>query len=237
MRYGSVHVAYKEERFIQKHLSHLPDWIEQSYVLHSTIPWFGENVDEDKTAQLAEMYAEVISNYWKTEEEQRNTGQMLHEDKDWVIVLDPDEFLTDKDWVKLKNFLETTDADAVVCEGQNTYWKDGYVADPPRDYQMLIAVRPHVKFVDKRVVNTGFAVAPVWVNHFSWAKTDEEVWNKISHYAHAKDFDVLDWYENVWKKWTPSVKDVHPVTPNTLHEMKKVVLPPELDKLDLWPKY
>lgn len=235
MTFGSVCVAYKEERFIQKHLEHIPDWVEHKVLLHSTIPWFGENVDHDHTPLLAQGLAQVVSNYWTTEHGQRNTGQALHADKDWVIVLDPDEFLSDEDWIKLKEFLETTDADAVVCAGQNTYWKNGWVADPPRDYQMLIAVRPHVKFVDKRVVNTGFAVASVWVHHFSWARTDEEVWNKISHYAHAEDFDVMDWYENVWKKWTPDTKDVHPVTPTTLHEFKRVILPPELERLKLWP--
>lgn len=236
MKVGSVCVAYKEERFIKKHLLHLPEWVEESVVLHSTIPWFGENVDKDDTPKLARPFATVVSNYWKSEEEQRNTGQELHEDKDWIIILDPDEFIDHEGWENLRKFLETTDADAVVVEGQYTMWKNGYVADPPKDYQMLIAVRPHVRFVDKRVVDTNYVVAPVWLYHFSWARTDEECWNKISHYAHAKDFNVLDWYENVWKKWTPDVLDVHPTTPDTLHQMIRVSLPKELDDLDLWPK-
>lgn len=233
MTYGSVCVAYKEERLIAKHLQHIPSWVESRLVLHSTIPWFGENVDFDDTPRLAEPHAQVISNYWKTEEEQRNTGQAMHSDKDWIIVLDPDEFLSNEDWDKLKDFLETTDADAVICEGQSTYWKNGYVADPPNDYQMLIAVKPHVKFIDKRVVGTRYVTAPVWVHHFSWAKTDEEVWNKISHYAHANDFDIFDWYENVWK--ANKMEDVHPVTPNTLHKLIPAVLPKELEELELWP--
>lgn len=236
MKYGSVCVAYKEERFIVPHLQHMPDWVEDKVVLNSTIPWFGTMADEDGTATLAEPYARVIQNYWRTEEEQRNTGQDLHQDKDWVIILDPDEFLDNEAWNKLKDFLETTDADAVVVEGQNTYWKDGWVADPPKDYQMLIAVRPHVRFVDKRVVGTSFVVAPVWLHHFSWARTDEEVWRKISHYAHANDFNIKDWYENVWKSWQPGDKDVHPTTPDTLHEFKRVVLPKEIEDLHLWPK-
>lgn len=234
LRVGSICVAYKEERFIEKHLQHLPDWVEP-IVLHSTIPWNGENVDEDRTGILAKKHAETISSYWEAEEQQRNTGVMLHGDKDWILVLDPDEFLTDEDWDKLREFLSTTEAEAVVCEGQHTYWKNGFVADPPRDYKMLIAIRPWVKFLEKRIVNKPFVEAPVWIHHFSWAKTDEEVWNKISHYAHANDFNILEWYENVWKKWEPGVQDVHPVTPDTLHDLKRVVLPPELDRLNLWP--
>lgn len=236
MNLGSVCVAYHEPRFIVPHLKHVQ--IDDRLVLNSTIPWNGEPIGPDNTAALAKPYARVVENYWPTEEEQRNTGQTLYQDKDWVVVLDPDEFLSNDGWRDLLNFLETTDADAVVCEGQYTYWKDGYVADPPKDYQMLIAVRPHVQFVDKRVVGVPFVVAPVWVHHFSWARTNDEVWQKISHYAHAKDFDVNYWYESVWLPWQLGDKDVHPTTPDTLHDFKRaeLVLPKELERLNLWPK-
>lgn len=235
MRFGLATVAYHEERMIVPFLKHIPEWVEDVVVLHSTKPWMGEHVPGDKTATLARPYAKVISNHWSTEATQRNTGQALNFDKDWVIIMDPDEFLDDEGWEKLKDYLEHTDDDAVVVAGQNTYWKNGYVADPPRDYQMLIAVRPQVQFVDKRIVGIGYGTAPVWMHHFSWAKTDEEVWSKISHYAHAEDFDIKDWFENVWKKWEPGMQDVHPVTPDTLHNLVRAVLPPELDKLNLWP--
>ena len=237
MKFGSVCVAYKEERFVEKHLWHLPDWIDEKILLSSTIPWNGENVDFDNTAKLAKPYATVVENYWKTEADQRNTGQALLSGMDWVIVMDPDEFLDDEGWANLKQYLETTTDEAVVVQGQNTYWKNGYVADPPRDYQMLIAVRPWVPFVDKRIIAGPYGTAPVWLHHFSWARTDEEIWNKISHYAHAHDFDIDHWYNNVWLKWKEGDQDVHPVTPDTLHDLIRVVLPPELEQLNLWPNY
>lgn len=236
MIFGSTAIAYREERFIVPHISHIPDWVEP-LVLISTHPWSGEDTGPDRTAELAKTTrARVIENYWENEEHQRSTGQILHADKDWVIVLDPDEFLTNEAWETLRGFLETTDANAVIVEGQYTYWKDGYVADPPKDYQQLIAVRPNVRFVDKRVVGSSYVVAPVWIHHFSWARTDEEIWDKISHYAHSRDFDINNWYENVWKKWKPGVEDVHPTSPETLHKLIKAELPEELERLNLWPK-
>jgi len=234
MEYGLITVAYREERFIKKFLRHVPRWVDRKLVLISEKPWHGKSVPNDGTQDQAKGGIPIVST-WSSEEDQRNTGLSMLEDCDWVIVLDPDEFLSSEDWNKLKDFLDETDADAVVAEGQYTYWKDGWVADPPKDYQMLIAVRPHVKFVDKRVVNTGYVEAPVWVHHFSWARTDKEVWNKISHYAHAEDFDIKKWYKEVWKKWKPGMQDVHPTTPDTLHDFKKAKLPPEIERLKLWP--
>lgn len=237
MTIGLITVAYREKRFIWKFLRHIPRWVDQKVVLVSEKPWFGEEEPDDGTITAVTNSSSIpVFSTWRTEEDQRNTGVSLLEECDWIIVLDPDEFLSDADWNKLYEFLETTDADAVVCEGQYTYWKKGWVADPPRDYQMLIAVRPHVKFVDKRVVNTGYAVAPVWVHHFSWAKTDKEVWSKITHYAHADDFDTKKWFEEVWKKWKPGMIDVHPTTASTLHDFIPAKLPSELKKLNLWPE-
>jgi hypothetical protein len=237
MRYGLITVAYRERRFIGKFLEHVPYWVSKKVALLSEKPWFGEPMPDDGTLGAVSRAGGVpIRSVWATEQDQRNSGVSLLEDCDWIIVLDPDEFLSNSDWNDLRTFLEDTDADAVVCEGQKTYWKKGWVADPPRDYQMLIAIRPGVQFVDKRVVNTGYAVAPVWVHHFSWARTNTEVWNKISHYAHAEDFDIKDWYDNVWKRWKPGMTDVHPTTPDTLHKLVPAQLPPELERLKLWPR-
>lgn len=241
MRVATVAVAYREKRLIQKHLKHIPNWVEEKVVLVSKKPWNGDELPDDGTADLARAAgAVVIEHDWKTEEEQRNAGQELLIDFDWVIVLDPDEFLDNSNWQNLKNYLDVAssiynETKAYVVDHQLTYWKNGYVADPPRDYQQLVLVRPEVRFVDKRVVGSSYGVLPVFVHHFSWAKTDEEVWNKISHYAHASDFDIKHWYENVWKTWKPGIKDVHPTTPTTLHQLKRAELPFELDVLGLWP--
>lgn len=250
MKVATVAVAYREARLIGKHLDHIPDWVDEKLVLVSQKPWFGEELPDDGTAQIARDHGATVIEYeWKTEEEQRNAGQEYLSDYDWIIVLDPDEFLDDKSWKNLKGTLEEETKrhhrawdigdylHALVVAGQYTYWKNGYVADPPRDYQMLIAVTPLAEFVDKRVVGCSYGVLQeIWIHHFSWAKTDKEVLDKISHYAHAKDFDVDKWYNEVWLKWKPGMQDVHPTTPETLHNLIPAKLPPELERLDLWPQ-
>lgn len=237
MRLAICTIAYHEERFMPKFIQHYQNRVEEIVVLASTKPWNGEDEGVDKTPAIARsLGATVIEHDWTSEEEQRNAGQEYLSDYDFVIVLDPDEYLDNEAWGRLVKHLETTEADALIVGGQYTMWRDGYVADPPIDYPMLIAVRPTVRFVDKRVVGSAYVqLDDVWLYHFSWAKTDEEVWRKISHYAHASDFDINDWFENVWKKWEPGMTDVHPVTPNTLHKLIPATLPDEIEKLELWP--
>lgn len=205
-------------------------------VLVSQRPWHGAPLKDDGTAKAAKNYAEVLEYDWVDETTQRNSGQVHFKDYDWIITLDPDEFLDNEGWGNLFEFLDKTDAKAVTFSGMHTYWKNGYVADPPERHKGVIAVRPEVLFTDKRIVNQPTKEAPVWVHHFSWARTDEEVWKKISHYAHAKDFNIKDWYENTWLKWKPGDKDVHPTNPSELHDFIKAQLPPEIERLELWPK-
>lgn len=237
MTYATVAIAYREERLIGPHLKHIPDWVDEKYVLISTKPWFGEDKGPDNTANNAHSSHDrkvvVLQNHWPNEETQRNHAQALNDDKDWLIILDPDEFLDDHNWAKLKDTLETTTADALIVKKQRVFWKDKEVY-PCDDYQQLIAVRPHVRFVDKRVVSTSYEVAPVELLHFSWARTDEEVWDKISHYAHANDFDIKKWYKEVWK--ANKTENLHPTSPETLKGLIPAVLPLEIQRLNLWPK-
>lgn len=236
MRLAISTIAYKEERFIVPFIQHYQNKVEEILLLNTSKPWNGDQDGIDNTPNIARsLGASVITHDWKSEEEQRNAGQEFLLDYDWIIIVDPDEYLSGDDFSNLTSYLEGTDADAVIVEGQYTYWKNGYVADPPRDYQQLIAVRPSVRFVDKRVVGSPYVVAPAWLHHFSWARTDDEVLSKISHYAHAHDFNIKDWYENVWKRWRPGMTDVHPVTPETLHNLIPANLPKDIERLDLWP--
>jgi hypothetical protein len=232
VRVATCAIAYHEPRFITPHIQHIPDWVEEKLVLVTERPWQGEPLGFDETPGLAATAGATVMVYpWKTEEDQRNAGQEYLSDYDWVIVLDPDEFLSNQAWGFLYNFLQTAEADAYVVDHQRVFYKDKEVS-PHTDYQMLIAVRPSVRFVDKRVVDCAYGTAPIELLHFSWARTDEEVLNKITHYAHAQEL-IPDWYTEVWK--SDKTTDLHPKSPETLKALIEPVLPPEIEALHLWP--
>lgn len=237
MRLACVTVAYCEQRLILPFIQHMQDRVEEIVVLNSTKPWSGVEAEHDNTAAIARsLGATVFEEYWPTEEEQRNTGQDYCMDYDWVIVLDPDEFITDEEWDKLVRFLETATLDAYVTGAQHTLWKRGFIIDPPEDYKQIIAVRPSVRFTDKRCVDTSWAPAPVELWHASWARSDAECWRKITSYAHAHEFDPVRWFGDVWLDWTPDMENLHPLSPPALKRALRVTLPPELEKLNIWPE-
>ena len=240
MKVGLVTIAYNEQRFNKPFLQHIPSWIDETLVLISTKPWQGPHDPPDQTADIAEAAGvTVIKSDWPAEHEQRSAGQQYFSDFDWIVILDPDEFLTRAGWKALRQFMNEEEAlftDAYVAWQQNTYWKHGYRISPREDYKQIILVKPHVKFVDKRVVNTGYGAVPLRLHHMSWARTDAEVKSKIAHYAHAHELDPL-WYDRVWKRWTPVMNNLHPLTPSALRQAVPAELPIDLVKFNLWPPF
>lgn len=233
MRVGLLSCAYNERRFVEPHIKHHAPMVDEYLLLSSTVPWQGEPEPLDGTAEIArQLGVSVIEYNWRTEHEQRNAGLDYFGDCDWVIVLDPDEFLTKADCGHLLDFLRDCDGDAYVTGEQETYWKSGYVIRPREDYKQIIACRPSVCFTDKRVVSSPWGYAPTLLHHFSWARTDAECLSKISHYAHAHELDP-DWYKEVWS--SSRLENLHPLTPESLKEAVPAKLPEELECLNLWP--
>ena len=226
-------IAFKEERLLPKFIQHYQDKVDEIIVLSSTKPWQGEITAPDLTANIAQsLGATVIAYPWKDETEQRNAGVDYAMDYDWLIVVDPDEFISDKDWVRMYECLEAAEAPAYIVEHQRVFWKHKEVF-PHSDYQQLIALRPkEVRFVDKRVVNTLYGTLPVDLLHFSWSRTDEEVLSKIQHYSHADEL-ISNWYEEVWLKDRKT--NLHPKDPEVLAALIDAKLPPEIEALNLWP--
>lgn len=237
MRIACATIAYREPRFIKRFVPVMLERVDKVLVLNGTEPLFGDFEEgTDETATIAEgLGAEVIRYPWKTEPDMRNAGQEYLSDYDWIIWLDPDEYLLEDDWNTLIEFIESCPISAIANSTMSVYWKNGYVIDPPENHTPIVAARPTVRFVATRVIDSPYIQAPIHVHHFSWARTDEEVQRKVTHYGEADKFDGQAWFDNVWSKWTPDSVDLHPVNPPVLERAIPVILPDELEKLDLWP--
>lgn len=139
-----------------------------------------------------------------------------------VILIDADEVYTPVNIKKLMNYMSSPSITSFYA-GCNTYWKDKeHVISPREEYKTLIAFRlfGDTKFVDSQQFTRAITTAGVSVTlpdvvfeHYSYARNSEEsIKRKIDGFTHRVDM-VPNWYEDVWKKWTPKMENLHPVYP------------------------
>ena len=238
MRVGLVSNAYNEARFLDKFLPHIPSWVEEKLVLATNPPWYGDALPEDGTEAIAKKHGATYFEFpWQTEHEQRNFGQSYFAEFDWVLTIEPDEFLSDEGWEDLHTFLEGNPEAPSYAVKQRVFFGSGYESDPSEDFVPIIVTRPTVRFVDKRNVDGRWAVLgdDIELLHWAWGRTSSEIWKKISHYSHRHDFDIRSWFTEVWLKANENSTNLHPTTPESIPRLKKAVLPPEIDRLGLFP--
>jgi hypothetical protein len=67
--------------------------------------------------------------------------------------------------------------------------------------------------------------------HFSWARTEDDLVNKLSSWSHRDDFDGLRYLDRVWRpsprRW-PLMYDFHPIWPRRWPALRPVRLDPRL---------
>jgi hypothetical protein len=77
-----------------------------------------------------------------------------------------------------------------------------------------VAIKTDQNFSNKRTPTLSeYGPSSAILNHFSYVRSNEEMLKKIESFEHSNEFDRMAWYENIWKKWVPSMKNLHPVVP------------------------
>lgn len=220
MKVGACIVVYNEKDMLQACLKQFPEWVDEILVLVSIKPWYGMGANDPGRTRLVlqnikDNRLKWIELNWRTEHDQRNFGLARLFEKDWVLIVDADEFYTPEDWSKIENKLKNPPEGtfAFCADRVTTYWKTPqYKLSPGDRHKPIIAVDPKkTVFFDKReTVEMLRGMIGIEMHHFSWVKADDEVWAKVHNWSHAKDFDVKTWYNKVWLKWDESMKNIHP---------------------------
>lgn len=220
---GVITNAFREEPRIAECIRQFNSFQLDHLVLCPQFSWNGglENDDTYKVAQRENAVA--VRGNWKLEAAQLNFGLSHFRDKDWVIICDADERYRHEDIILLLNELDRVDSsfNSVRTNQWEVYWKTKeYVIRPEQTYYPLIAVRPkEAAFRYARALDyENSTTISVPMHHFSYVRTDEEMWDKINAFSHASEFDLEYWYNNVWKIWEPRMRNLHPVVPEQFEE-------------------
>jgi hypothetical protein len=140
--------------------------------------------------------------------------------------LDSDEIYTQAEMAKLMAALVSFKYfnKALMCR-MITYFKDvHYKIEPDVPYTPLMCfpIRSYTEYNTPRSVTCRKVVIDIYFHHVSYVRKDEKsIENKFV--THAGDERLIpNWYEDVWKKWTPELRDFHPdpMTKDHFHSIR-----------------
>lgn len=184
---------------------------------------------------------------WAEEHLQHNSGidYALSLGADLIFCTSCDQVYGEGDVTKMLDMLENSDADILRAQWY-TFWKKTplCVVWPPEPFIPILAFRPkqfryqavsegkaidkNGNFVDPKSITLG--INDVKVFHFSFAHDDEFIKHKMEMSSHRHQM-VPNWYENVWKKFKPGDKNLHPCWPSSYQSAVTVsldMLPPKV---------
>lgn len=211
-RFCSMIVAYNEQDLIRGCLYGLTDL--HNYVVVSK-PWLGEHKYFDNTSKIAEeMGAEVILKDFLSEKDERNfiMEKAKADGYDYVFIIDVDEFYTREDIRKAIDFIENNPSERYNVSSCIYFWKNENWEILPKYNNIIPACyRSDMSFTNNRNIKAEIKIFPndITMYHFSYAGSDEHILSKLQHFSHAKEMRP-EWFDEVWKKWTPEMEDIHP---------------------------
>ncbi|HMN13696.1 MAG TPA: hypothetical protein PKD55_15385 [Bellilinea sp.] len=230
----AAHVlAYNVTRTLRAVLENISPHVQKIYIAHPLRPWgYVEHSRSTKVNPTARddileatkgLNVEVIQGDWETEEETRNAclKRAKEDGFDWLLTQDADEFYTEHSWgLILKHLKKSFHEDHFVTTWYN-FWKScQYVVVGPngeiKGTNAGFAVRCRKDASFKRSRITSFdrpSVLDYPCFHYGYVRTDAEIQEKVSTWAHANEFDALRWYRVKWANWSENTKNLHPTAP------------------------
>lgn len=186
------------------------------------------------------MGANVIRKDFESQLDERNWGMSFLQNKGYkyILIFDADEYYLKQDIPEMIDFINTYKNEAFNSSNQDyIYWKNEnwHV----RHGGFTICLRADMRFVqgDRTIQSKDIKELPDWIlmHHFSYARTDEEMKVKIT----TRDFSRYlrkNWYDNVWLKWTPEMRNLGPVSAEVFPiTLKTTDIPQEI--LDRYNKF
>lgn len=136
---------------------------------------------------------------------QRNKIAQFLGEGGWHIQLDADEyFFNFKDFVQYLNNFKSNRKVNICCPLINLYKQlpDGFLWIKPNRFSKVefIQIATQVPLYEHGRKNGYFNILTDFsILHQSWARKEEEIWEKLNNWGHKLDFDI-DKYFKVWKK-------------------------------------
>ncbi len=239
--FGAVYCLYDDHEYLAVSLESVKNSLQKVLFLMSDVPWNGSPSDNSKTKEVVKClcdkheHFQLIEGHWENEIDQRNFGLTYFSELgvDYCFIIDSDEIYHPEEFDRIKMVALMNPQSVAFHVEWNTYWTKQYFKIWPREeYRPLVCVKTNsfcfnsIRHGTTAVERHGSVVTPkgegyncaiiasktALCYHLSYARNDDYMRRKLETNSHAKEF-IKDWYEKVWLKWTPDMKDLHPINP------------------------
>ncbi len=142
---------------------------------------------------------------------ERNYARNLCSPDNWVIHIDADERITNQ--VGFKEFVLNADKNKSI----SSVWEGVFKSLPEGDLVINAnEVTVHGSYAPfpysiARTPNGELStqMSPFKLRHYSWGRTEDELWQKLTNWGHSNDFDLKKFFD-FWKSLNASnYKDFH----------------------------
>ena len=232
-RFCSHLCVFGQDRWLDKHISMIGQYVEKVYLSYSDIPWDYNkmarqqfknsfNPDSLKDHKYYDKI-EFIKGTWDLDEQQRNSclDAAKRDGFDYMFIIDCDEFYKYDDIQKMIDNINNNPDYEYYTTPWLSFWKDyqhiviNENNDPIIGYpEVCINLHKDQRFIRcRRPSGTKNYQLDSLCYHMSNVLTDQECWTKINTWGHSHQFSVGQWFQEKWLNWNENTLDLHPVNP------------------------
>lgn len=227
----AVHVlAYDVNRYINAMLRNVAPHVDKIYIAYPKRPWnyipasreTRSNPTKLEDINLGDFKhkVEIIPGDWEKDEDSRNAcfDRAKAEGFDWFLIQDADEFYTEESWRLIRDQLaKPTDCELFKTPWFN-FWKssefvitDAYGSIKNVNAGFALRCKSDLYFDHSRTSNAQkVQVLDCPCYHYGWVKSDQEMFEKVTQWTHAHQFNGPRWFEVKWLNWNYATVNLSP---------------------------
>lgn len=149
----------------------------------------------------------------KNETYERNFLSKFVKDDNWIVSIDADEMILGVNLTgqgignvvanseEFKELVENSDPNfQLACTWINLFKKisDGIYVKINTDEQFFIATKLKGQYIKGRETTQNIKQLPIKILHYSWCRSEDELYTKLKNWGHSQDFDIDKWLA-IWK--------------------------------------
>ncbi len=197
-------------------------WKKKSYDMSNAESFFDklDNLDNDRKVRWVKGNFHELDNPMHNETKERNVISSFCKNE-WIVQIDADEVLLNPE--EFAAYLETAPKDACIRATWESVFKkvgDKHLIIDGKKETTAVATTAKEGYVAGRGTKQGAIISPLRLLHFSWSRTEKELWQKLTNWGHADDFDTRKFFE-FWK----SINETNYQTARDFHPLDRVSWP------------